>query len=47
MAERHTRPKQERLLEEAADNIAKTADWLLANAGGQRQEPEKGLAHAQ
>lgn len=34
-------------LPDAEDNIAKTADWLLANAQGQRQETEKSLAHVQ
>lgn len=32
---------------DAEDNIAKTADWLLANARGQRQEAEKSLVHVQ
>jgi glycosyltransferase involved in cell wall biosynthesis len=47
MAERHTRSWREGPLEEAEDNIAKTADWLLANAGGRRQQPGKTLAHVQ
>jgi glycosyltransferase involved in cell wall biosynthesis len=47
MAARHTRPRGEGPLGAAEDNIAKMADWLLANAGARRQEPEKGFAHAQ
>ena len=34
-------------LEEAEDNIAKTADWLLADACGQRHEQEESLVHVQ
>ncbi len=34
-------------LQDAQDNIARTAGWLLANAWGQRQQPEKSLAHVQ
>lgn len=45
LAERNTGSRQERRLEEAADNIGKTADWLLANARGRWQQPGKSLAH--
>jgi glycosyltransferase involved in cell wall biosynthesis len=34
-------------LEEAEDNIAKTADWLLADVGRQHQETERDLVHVQ
>jgi glycosyltransferase involved in cell wall biosynthesis len=43
----HTRPTPEGQLEEAEDNIAKTVDWLLENAGRQIREPEKSLVHVQ
>lgn len=44
---RHARPVQESRSEVVEDNIAKTADRLLAYACGQRQESEKSLVHAQ
>jgi glycosyltransferase involved in cell wall biosynthesis len=43
---RTTQPGHEGQLDEAEDNIAKLADWLLAHASGQRQQTEKSLAHA-
>jgi hypothetical protein len=33
--------------QDADDNIARTADCLLAHVCGHRQGPEKSLAHAQ
>jgi hypothetical protein len=39
IAGRHARPIQE----EVEDNIAKTADWLLAIARGSRQEQKESL----
>ena len=47
IAGRQTRPTVEGRVEEAEDNIAKTADWLLAGGCGQRQSAEKNLVHAQ
>jgi glycosyltransferase involved in cell wall biosynthesis len=44
---RSTQPGHEGQLEDAEDNIAKLADWLLANASGQRQQMDKSLVHAQ
>jgi glycosyltransferase involved in cell wall biosynthesis len=43
------RPKtmQETQLQEVEDNVARTADWLLASAWSQRQAPEKSLVHVQ
>ena len=41
-----TRP-QEPLLEEVGDNIARTAEWLLADVCGQQHEPEKSFVHVQ
>jgi glycosyltransferase involved in cell wall biosynthesis len=42
---RHT--MRDAQLVDAEDNIAKTADWLLADACRQRQEPEESLVHVQ
>jgi glycosyltransferase involved in cell wall biosynthesis len=44
---RPAQPGHESQLEEAEDNIAKMADWLLAHGCGPRQRPEKSLVHAQ
>jgi hypothetical protein len=42
------RPRiQEGQSEEADDNLAKTADWLLAQAFGQRRKPDKSSLHVQ
>jgi glycosyltransferase involved in cell wall biosynthesis len=41
------RPIKARESEEADDNIAKTADWLLGHDCGRQQEPEKSLVHVQ
>jgi glycosyltransferase involved in cell wall biosynthesis len=46
ITECRTRP-QEPLLEQAGDNIAKTADWLLDDVCRQQHEPEKSFVHVQ
>lgn len=43
--ERRTRATQETRLEEAEDNIAKTADWLLADIGEQGHESGERQVH--
>ena len=42
---RPTRPIEERELQEPEDNIAKTADWLLADVCKQQYETDKDLVH--
>ena len=46
ITECRTRP-QEPLFQEAGDNIAKTADWLLADARRPQHQPEKSFVHVQ
>jgi glycosyltransferase involved in cell wall biosynthesis len=46
ITERRTRPQEPRLLE-AGDNIAKTADWLLADVCHHQHQPEKSFVHVQ
>lgn len=45
ITERHRRPAQEVRLRATEDNVAKTADWLLANRQGRLLAPEKSLIH--
>src|SRR5260370_6038500 len=47
ITECHTKAVPEPQLQEAEDNVTKTADWLLASAWDQRQAPEKSLVHVQ
>jgi len=44
---RSTQPGYQGQLEEAEDNIAKLANWLLAHASGRQQQVDKSLVHAQ
>jgi glycosyltransferase involved in cell wall biosynthesis len=47
IAESHSPIRQEAPFQEAEDNIAKTADWLLEDPRELRQEPEQSLIHVQ